>query len=662
MNQGLIDRLPGSREVHRDDARLPSAWVDTKRAPSTVAGLSWLTSEAMAAPPRAEPNSPVLVMLRSDNKTPLEQLLAHAMSGERTYVLAPEGWGKGEVEPQLLRSPKVLIRKVPEVPASAVHSASGSRVWIGGSWSLRLDAAQAHSFRQVFLRLFWHDAVEEAWSGGQQFVWRVAGERPFDVPDTSLRSPVRLVAGEVPEEFELRGALMHLAKGSPPDCAPRRLLTPAGPDHHDVLARLVRNGVDVAWEHRDLPDLVVNGDDGLALLPGSRARLRIRLTAAQAREAARVLEAPAAWRFAVDLRIGDPALSAATFWLPGEAKPRSLEKQQIIDVPDVAASTLGAMRDLSPATVPPPQPLTRSVLYRWHVAPPRIPVGSEEDALVGRWRRVDEDWKSRLSRARDALTAAEGSRGRLAGTFSRLMSAMLGFERTQSGLLAQVASLLSEAPPSSFGPTGAQSMLSQLVAIENQVQRLQGDLEESERKAREDDEREKQRSTWTARIEDAKRTLAGRRTELAEAESRQDSVSAALSETQASLKSAEKEPEKDLRARERKLSDEQARTNKEVSRLRETIKVLEQDAEAAFEFHPPASPTNRPPQSGTRFVPPSMTNRVESIVPDDALPEAGILRKHKDRRYLIIKTWEDLAAGEQAATRLSAILVAPEST
>jgi hypothetical protein len=39
----------------------------------------------------------------------------------------------------------------------------------------------------------------------------------------------------------------------------------------------------------------------------------------------------------------------------------------------------------------------------------------------------------------------------------------------------------------------------------------------------------------------------------------------------------------------------------------------------------------------------------------------GSLRSHKGQRYLVIQTWEQLAAGEQTASRLAAKLVAPEN-
>lgn len=346
--------------------------------------------------------------------------------------------------------------------------------------------------------------------------------------------------------------------------------------------------------------------------------------------------------------------------MPGEAAARGIEPEQGIDVPEVAAGTLRGVAEAKPASVPAPQPLALSARYRWNVAPPRLPLGADEDPLVGRWRKLDEDWASRLGRIRDALQAADGDRGRIGRAFSRLVSAMLGFERTQSGLLAQVASMEAQ-HPSAAGPGGAPALLSRLAAIEEQATKLQGDLEEAERKAREDEERDKQDLAWRSRVDSANRDLPARRTALSDAEGKRPDISGELSSIESALKSADKKERKDLHAQQRKLSDDLARLNKEIGRLRAEVGDLEQRIAEPFEFRPPSSPTVRPAQRGGRFVPPASTSRPASAVPDEALPEVGALRNHRGQRYLAIQTWEELTAGEQAATRLSAKLVAPEN-
>lgn len=658
MMQGPIQRTVRHRVEPRADARLPTAWIGGNMAQPPWTDGTWLTR----TPGRAAPagNAPALVLLGNGGEDARAALLAHAAAGARVYALVGPGWGKDQADSQVLQAPRVLIRRLAEVPASAVHAGTEARLWIGGGFILRLDPTQAEALRQTFLRLFWHEATEEAWSGGRQFVWRPARERPFDVPEVPASASVRWESADARLTGDPRGALMHVNAGLPPDQAPRRLWFPAGPEHHDRLAKLAQAGVEVLWADRGLPDLQVNGGAGEVLLPGTRGRLRVRLTAHQAPEVARLLEAPSAWRFQANVRLGEAAHRAAQFWLPGEAAARGLEAEQLVEVPDVPAASLRDVPTTEPASVPAAQPLALTVRYQWTVVPPRVPTGAEEDALVGRWRKLDEDWTARLARVREALVAAEGDRGRIGRAFSRLASAMLGFERTHGGLLARVSALEAQRP-SAAGPTGAPALLTQLGEIEDAARKLQADLEEAERKARDDEEREKQQAAWQSRVDAANRDLPDRRTALTTAESRRTAIDDELRRIEESLKSADKQTKKDLTANQRKLSDDLQRANKEVTCLRGEITALEQRAAERFEFRPPPAPTGRPAQPGGRFVPTASGARPTANVPDEALPEVGSLRSHKGQRYLVIQTWDQLAAGEQTASRLAAKLVAPEN-
>ena len=659
MMQGPIQRTVRHRVEPRADARLPTAWIGGNLAQPPWTDGTWLTR----APGRAAHagNAPVLVWLGDGSKDARAALLAHAAAGARVYALVGPGWGKDQADSLALQAPRVLIRRLAEVPASAVHAGTEARLWIGGGFILRLDPTQAEALRQTFLRLFWHEATEEAWSVGRQFVSRPARERPFDVPEVPASASVRREPADARLSGDARGALMHVSAGLPPDQAPRRLWFPAGPDHHERLAKLAQAGVEVLWADRGLPDLQVNGGAGEVLLPGTRGRLLVRLTAQQAPEVARLLEAPSAWRFQANVRLGEAVHRAAQFWLPGETAARGLEAEQLVEVPDVPATSLREVPATAPATVPPAEPLALAVRYQWTVVPPRVPTGAEEDALVGRWRKLDEDWTARLARVREALDAAEGDRGRVGRAFSRLVSAMLGFDRTHGELLARVA-VLEEERPSAAGPTDAPALLAELGEIEDAARKLRGDMEEAERKAREDEEREKQEAAWRSRVDAAVRDLPDRREELASAEDRFGAIAEELRGVGESLKSASKEAKKDLVANQRKLSDERQRANKEVTRLRQAITDLEKRAAEPFEFQPPSTPRGRPAQPGGRFVPSASNAPPAASVPEEALPEEGSLRRHKGQRYLVIRTWDQLAAGEPAAARLNAELVAPEDT
>jgi hypothetical protein len=656
--QGPIQRMVCNRVLSRADARLPTAWIgEATRQPTWTDGV-WLTR----TPGRTAPavSAPLLVLLGDGGDDARAALLAHAGSGARVYVLVGPGWGKDQADNQLLHAPRVLIRRLPEVPVSAVHYGTEARLWIGGGFILRLDTTQTEAFRQTFLRLFWHEATEEAWSGGRQFVWRPARERPFDVPEVPASSSVRWEPADARLTGDSRGSMMHVNAGVPPETAPRRLWFPAGPNQHERLAKLVEAGVEVLWADRGLPDLHVSGGAGEVLFPGTRGRLRLRLTANQAHDVATLLEAPPVWRFHINVRLGEVHHRSAQFWLPNETTAHGLEAEQLIQVPDVPATSLREVPASSPASLPAAQPLALAVRYEWIVVPPRVPAAAEEDPLVGRWRKLDEDWVARLARVRDALIATEGDRGRIGRGFSRLVSAMLGFERTHGGLLARVGELETQRP-SVAGPSGTSALLTQLGEIEDAARKLQADLEDAERKARDEEEREKQHAAWRSRVDAANRDLPDRRTALTTAESRHATIAGELGGIEESLKSANKEARKDLAANQRKLSDDLQRSLKELNRLRGEIKTLEQQADEKFEFRPPMVPKNRSSQSGGRFVPSASSTPTAAQVPDEPLPEVGSLRAHKGQRYLVIQTWEQLTTGESIASRLSAKLVAPEN-
>lgn len=556
----------------------------------------------------------------------------------------------------------------------------------GAPWCLRLDAPQANALRHIFLRLFWHDAVDEGWTGGKQLTFRPPAERPFDVPRLVSTATVRLVAANTRLET-VRGGFVHLTSGSPPTATPERLWTPASGDHHEALARLRRDGAEVAWTSRDLPDLVVGKVAGAALLPGSRARMHIELNAAQIGDAVRLLSQSPSWRFGVDVRLGDHADPGLLFHLPGAAVAVAIEREQSIETGNVSAAELRAVPQTTPVTWPAPQPLALSVRYRWTVIPPALPTGADEDALVGRWRTLDSDWRARLGKASEALQEAEQHRGRIRAAFTRLINAMLGLERTHMGLRKELEALAARTP-SAEGPRAAAALLDRITAIEGQVRTLQGELEETERKAREEQEREKQHGEWKVRVQKATQELAARRAALVEQEGRRTSLATELAEVAAALQCADEDVKnapdtgatkneraapgakkgqdqkasKDLLARQRRTSDELAKVDRELKRLQTEFTAFDRQATEQFEFKPPARPIARAAPGTGRFVPASGPSRPANAVPDEALPEVGDLRHHRGQRFLVIDHWEALELGESAALRLKARLVAPENT
>ena len=662
MTTGPIQRIARERLEQRQDAELSAAWVSVEHTPPAPAGGQWL-SEDDSHPGVDHSDAPVLIMFSRPAGPAYQALLAHGQAGARVYVLAPAGWEP--TDSAVARCPKVLIRRLSEVPVSGVHTPSGAHLWMGADvgdsspWRLRLVPEQASAFRQVFLRLFWHEATDEAFSGGKGLDFRAAGSRPFDVPELTRTSPVRLVEPTAKLSPVGEGGLIHLTTTSPPAGQPVCLWLPPSGDHHEALANLVRDGAQVRWRDRSLPDLVIQGSSGTALLPGSKRRLRIELTREQAADAAAVLEQPGCWSFRESIRLGDHADDGAKIWLRDAVAAEPVEAEQYIALPDVQADELRGVPEAGPSTWPQPQPLALTTRYGWTVVPPRVPEDASEEPLIGRWKKVDADWLDRLSKAREALDAADGSRGRIGRAFSRLVSAMMGFERTQSGLLTEITVLAARCP-SEAGPADSPALLARLERVEEQTKKLTSDLQEAERKAREDEEREQQEEQWRRRGEEARTALPERRIQLVEAEATLPGIEEQLAALSEELKTAGKKTKRSLGARRGKLSDEKTRLGRTIQRLADEITSLEQTASEPFTFVPPTQPRMRSTGSGGRFVPSSATARPANPVPSEALPEVGVLRSQKGKRYLVIDRWEDLDLGEQAASRLKAVLVAPE--
>jgi hypothetical protein len=661
MMRDAITKQTQERVVPRGDQRLPTAWVSASSARAWTDG-EWLRREPRRVPPSA--NTPLLVMLGADSAPARAELLAHAAAGARVYVLVGPDWskGKGQTDTQVLEAQHVLIRRLQEVPATAVYADATAWVEIGGGFTLRLDPAQAESLRLTFLRLFWHEATEETWSGGRQLEWRKAGERPFDVPAPAPTALVRWEAPDARLEAAMEGSLLHLNDQRPPDASPKRLWLPAGPSHHKQLAKLRQRDVEVSWSDRGLPDLAVTDSDGEVLLRGERGRLRIRLAAEQLPDMTRLLDEPPAWRFQVDVLLGDTNIRDAQLWLPGEGAARGLEEQQQIQVSPVRASSLRELPQTSPPSWPEAQPLALAACYHWTVLPPIMPSGASKDPLIGRWQKLDEEWSTRLKQVRDGLRDAEEERGRIKRALSRLASAVLGFEFTH-GERYKLVETLEAQRPSAAGPSRAPKLFEQLKELEDAVLKLKTDQEQAEKKAREDEEREKQEAAWKSRVDKATHELSERRRERLAAEGRHGELEQEHARVEEALKTADEAERKDLEVKKLRLLNDLERVDKELLNLQGEIERLERQANAPFEFKPSSPPLiSRPTQTGGRFIPAAKNARTPVNVPDEALPEVGDLYHHKGQRYLVIQMWEQLDAGEQAAARLNAKLVAPENT
>lgn len=663
---GKISRLAQEHVERRDHVRVPTAWIGAEAAPGMRrGGTPWLCHVDEAGEIAAA-RGPVLVMLGGEGAGPTSALLAHAEAGERVYVLSASGWDPRAAHARLRSSPRVLLRRVPQLAVSGILTSLGAWLWVGdrggadARWRLRLDDEQAEALRQSFLRLFWHAAIDEAWTGAQPPVFRPARERRFEVPEPSSRAPIRIVHADAVLDLDAPAELVHLAGGEPPSGSPRRLWLPPSGSHHDRLASLVRGGAEVRWIDRGLPDVAIGAQRGVMLLPGAGGqRWRIALNREQAGATAALLEQPGAWRFEINVRLGDHAAGVTRVQPSGAVAAEPVQPEQVIDAGSVQAALLSSVAGERPASWPPPAALSLSIRYRWTVLPPRLPARTEEDGIVKKWRQLDDRWAKRRAQAQAELTGMARERERLGQRYKQLTSALLGFARTESHLCAALATLAARTP-SAAGPSSAGEVLGELARIEEEARGLQRALEVAEREAQVAEAREAQEAAWRRSVEEARQTLLDRRTALSGAQAQWTELEAALEGIAAALGSADPDAKKDLEARRAKLSDERKRLDKRIPGLEHEVAELARREAKPFDFKPPSAPAKLPPATAAPYVPAASALPHALAVPEEALPAVGQLRGLHGQRYLVVETWEELAAGEAAAARLKAQLVAPE--
>lgn len=653
MTNGPTGRYPNSRTYPRQDNLLPSAWVSHATYASKTSDGEWLRSSNNWN--LSSNNEPVLVMLGKDGMAAAEWLMSQTNTEVRIYALVGPDGGGLTVDSGIQEMRNLLVRRIPEVPASAIITMGGGVIWIGGGLSVRLDHTQSASLRHCFLRLFWHDATDEAWSFSGQMTWRKALGRPFDVPALPATGAIRLESHSAQLVVKSRYDILHLQSGVPPEVPPRRLWFHAGPDHHERLSSLTEAGAEIVWTESDLPDIKLGDDSGEVLLPGKSARLRMTLCNEQRAELSAVLSANATWRFHTSIRIGSPDLSSSKFWLPGEAGPSDLIELQIIDVPDVIASTVRETLTIAPASLPDPKPLALSVKYQWVAVPPSPPTGIADDPLNDSWKNTDVTWSGRIAAAKDIMAATESSRSRMRGRFSRLISSMLGFDRTHSNLMAYISEL-EPLVPSKAGPDEARKLFDRLKVIEDGAQKLQVDQDGAEEKAEDDEERELQQSAWKNKYDSAVAEIPKKQAELKNFETRKASLNEQQKLATEELTSADETTKKDLDAKSKKVSDELRRAENDVTRLKDELEALVMTSKSSFVYVKPAVNAPKASKSGVRFSP-SLAAATPVRIPDEALPRVGRLGLFKKQRYLIIDQWSCLDEGEAEATRLSAKLV-----
>jgi hypothetical protein len=530
--RGTIQKID-QEEQRRCDRRLPTAWRSEAPAarPPQPPGPCLRAGEVTVAPLGAD--EAALVTLGAHHGEARGAVAALAASGARVYVLAQAPKDKAEAAPAIPEG-QLLARRTPSALMTSIYTPREAWVWIGGGVALRLDDKQAAALRHLFLRGFWYEATEERFEQTASAKWQAPLARPFDVPEVPPEALARWAdAGDDLRADAAPDVTLHLASGAPPAATVKALWLPAGPAWHKELARLHAAGAEIRWEERDLPDLLLREGGGELLMTGAR-RLRLRLNGQQADALGALLGARASWRFQVDVDIQAPALRGASFWLPDARAAQPLAQEQTIDLPTLQAAALQEMSGVRPLSWPDPQPLALAVRYRWAVEPPRAPTKTEPDPLLGQWERLDKDWAASIDQLKGALDDIQQHQGSLRKSFARLVSAVLGFSTKHTRLCGELRALESMTP-SACGPQRARDALQKLQALREQVAELSAGQEEAEKKAIEDEERERQEAAWRQDRQEAQARLPERLAQRQEAAQKLTAAQTSLERAQRAL-------------------------------------------------------------------------------------------------------------------------------
>ena len=574
------------------------------------------------------------------------------------------------------------------------------------------------AFRHLF---WFHAAREALPDTAGSVAFRSPLPAPYDRPGDDLPLPAgRLVMGSSPDDPVPDAEIRVSPQRRDPGRA-RVIFIPPGsaaggqPVSLDLPRELARRGSRPVWSDLGLPTTTVTRQRVIMDLVEDPIHLQLEWPRAAAVDLYHRLERSAAapaWEFHPARRLRDirgPVL------LEGAAREARTEDQAEVDAGDLVAPMLDF--DSSRPQVFPPHPaLALHVVRRWKRVPQPLPGGARPAAMVRGWTAVDE-WASRAvddcRRALDTLDQQEGLLGRLRRWLPSRDEATLE-RRKLRGRVDE----LGEARPSQ-SPDIARDTVRSLEGAASRLNALLDSSHTSRQEAEDAQAEEEQRTKWGERVETAEHSLADVREKLGANEVEQERVRGDLKDAETALAKAvdalrdervvrldaERESlQSDLTAataakeelaatrpskaerkaamREIKKAEEAlARNGREMgslatwtpspsetsdesrrveeareglARLRSEAKGLEAEAKtlgrsAAEEFR-----FKRPARLG---APSALELPEPPRVPDEPPPELGDLFEHEKRRYLAIKTWDQLRRAKPVADRLGAALV-----
>ncbi len=549
----------------------------------------------------------------------IDAVLQYLPAQCRLYV-----YGASDLETELVQKiagmgDRVLARLGHRPPADwlIVDKGRAGRLIVGPTaehqkWVLPVSGDLARSLFEAFCVLFWFHATSEALpddNGNVAFRPPLAAPFKDPGPDIPLPAGRLLLGGELDDpvsdaEFRISPNASDPGHARVLFIPPTDDLASGGtgrPVDLELPTALCRRGHRVLWVDTGLPRTTVTRQRMVMNLVEAPIALQIEWPAATAIDFLHRFERAAkqpAWEFHPARRLdaikGEVLLNGAT-------QPAKIAPSVSLDAGDVDAPLLD-FDSARPARLPDVPPLALEAAIKWRLVPATLPRGARRAEIVRHWTAVDE-WTSRtVESLRDALDELENQEG-LLSKLRQWLPSRDGNSALEREKLRDELDDLGESPPSQIAAQ-AEERMTRLAAVVNRLDGLRRTTHDQQQDAEDAKAEDAQRDIWKKRVEDAKTKLEEIRQKLAENEIAQG----------------------------------------EAAEKRQKIEKLGRVASEEFRF-------KKPPRLAT-----PATSEVDSHppIPSEAPPEIGELYEHGEKRFLAIRTWEQLRPAQSVARRLRA--------
>lgn len=740
MRSGPIEPEVRTLAVDRRDVSY-ALW---EQSPEVTPNLPWPAAASLAAQDVASllssAHTAALVVGRSDAAAALvEHTLAQVKPPCRLYVYGSSDWEADSRMRSRLGAlvDRVLTRLGFDAPADwlVVDGGRAALLLMGPAgqprrWSVQLDGPLALTLYEAFRVLFWFHAAREGLPDtAGTFGFRTPLAAPFVNPgnDVPLRSGRLVISGRLPEAID--DAELRIVTHGAVSGRAGIVFLPPNPQDFAIPRQLAGAATRVVWSDVGLPRAAISLERFVVDLVQAPVSLQLEWPRTSAidmyHRLIRVAKNPL-WQFYPQRRLAD---TVGPVLLQGAGQAAVVKESEVVPAHSVTVSP-EEFDGAQPARFPDPPLLVRSVTYKWTVLPTVVPSGAREAELVRRWRAVDEWAVRQIENLRQTLARMEGEEN---GFLDRLRRWLPGHKdvRQHRSLLLQQMNELGEAPPSQRFSDAAE-VVQRISAAAVTVRKIIEKAHAGRLKAEDLAAEEEQRKEWTARVGQAARELATKRTGLARLKEQESARNAELEDAESKLtaaieasrkaRRAAREAERDListqidsvnqkllaaRSGEGKQQTEDGKQQpggdkqhrkalaRSVSDLEQKLARIKRDLDTLASWSP--IPTElaaerevvnqartgwtaareavkageaevarletlaneefgftAPPRLPGPVVP---QDAAAPAVPDEEPPELGRLFESQGKRFLAIKTWEQVPLAMPVARRLRAEIV-----